>query len=487
MINKIPEEIIIKIILHLDLGDFNNMFLVNKMIANTIVNNSAYIIKNFFKKYNVQWSNQSSLLNILIRNNNKYPYYQYGREHKCQKTFMLLFQFQKFRELFKAKAILDLPDELIGNFPILPNLIELKYDKRNYISDLPKLDSLTRLTCNYNIYSNINYSNFRSLQYLNCSGCLINELPPMIELKILKCSGNNITKIPFLPKLEYLECNNCLFQDITWLNPDYVPKLKNLQCYDNFITSIPVINTLEILNCSDCQILTFLPCMNNLKSLVCNRCSIVELPCIQSLQYICADSCIIRQIPFYKNLKELYCHNNSLIEEIPLMETLQKLNCNNCSLREIKEYPLLTSLSCSRNFITKIPKLENLIYLDCSWNRINTLPQLDKLENLFCNNNERIKEIKGLNNLEALICNNCNITYLDPYMYKLEKLLCSRNQIQVIPKYPNLNYLKCDGNPIIKIHPMINLKIIFYPEYYELDTSLFPNLMSTFNYNIDDN
>lgn len=153
--------------------------------------------------------------------------------------------------VYQLHDTFDKPFQIIQNGQILEPLI------KNQILNIPS-SNITLLLNKYLLFQGLKeldisnnplrwISGITSLIKLNCSNCLLNELPNCYELPnllYLNCSNNKIKNIHF-PKLKKLECNNCLVDDLQ------CGKLEYLSCSGNPITSIniPTLQYLEAYNC----------------------------------------------------------------------------------------------------------------------------------------------------------------------------------------------------------------------------------------------
>ncbi len=489
MFSKLPNELVLKIIFETGPENLKNLIFINKQFYNLIKSDIEYIVKYIFKKYKVDENNRKSLLNVFIDHEHNFNEendvdddFEFKSEYD-EIYYSNLFLFKKFLKIYSLKSMLFLPEnKKIDTFCILPNLEELKINAGNRLYRLPKLENLIKLDISFNIWTKFPSSNFSKLKILNINSTDIQEIPEIKTLEILICSSNPISQIPNLPNLKYLDCSSCSFTENSWISKERVPKLNKLVCRNNAISVIPELTEIETINCEECRFLTDIYPSPNLKELICNRCiNLGNLPESQSLEIIYAEACSLRIIYKYQKLKTLYCNHNIFVEFIPEIDTLESLNCSNCILTDIPQLPNLKTLNCSNNAIRRFEDYPKLMYLDCSFNRIESLNgyNFPQLENLFCNNNDLLYII-NFRRLETLICNNCKLYELDTKMFNLDKLICSNNFIRKIEYYPNLSYLKCDNNPIVFISPMDYLKIIFYPDCLELNTTSFPRLLNNF-------
>uniref|UniRef100_A0A6C0B9M9 Uncharacterized protein n=1 Tax=viral metagenome TaxID=1070528 RepID=A0A6C0B9M9_9ZZZZ len=196
----------------------------------------------------------------------------------------------------------------------------------------------------------LNVSN-RNLQHLeaidptitiiNCSGNLLEELPPLPEILLeLICSTNNLQDLPDLP-----------------------PTLQLLNCSDNPIKELPPLPiSLQRLLCgfTSIQSLT-LPTLLNLTSIDCFGCKLEEIPVLPL------------------NVTELNCANNSIVRLLsPLPHGLTSLICSDNELVGLPELPnSVLQLECDHNNILLLPTLpDNMQTLICSSNRLRELPSL---------------------------------------------------------------------------------------------------------------
>ena len=109
------------------------------------------------------------------------------------------------------------------------------------------------------------------------------------------------------------------------------------------------------------------------------------------------DSCL----PFPKNLKEIYCYQNSKLKKLPeLPDNLEVLSCFQCSLEKLPELP------------------STLTKLFCQYNNIKILPELpESLINLKCHDNNWIKPIpyKYYNKFKLIILENYTQEQIDKF------------------------------------------------------------------------
>jgi Leucine-rich repeat (LRR) protein len=180
--------------------------------------------------------------------------------------------------------------------------------------------------------------NYYLIKYINCSGCNLRELPPVLPSGLLElnCVNNLLTYLPELPDT-----------------------LKKLRCSFNMLRELPELPV-------------------DLEELYCDNNQLSELP---DLLY-----------DVYSNFKYECIHNSRL----------RKINCNNNQLTILPKLPkMLYHLECKNNMLTRLPKLPMFIRtVDISYNHFKQFPKNIHnhlgLTNFICNDNEITQQIPNL-------------------------------------------------------------------------------------------
>lgn len=201
--NKLPLDIILEVILHLDPIDWKKMYILNKNLNKICVENEEYIAKKMLNKYNVDYQDPGNLIYVHT------PYDQ-------ERSF---------------NSILDLYTEFYIRQAIVYN--------NKGITSIPSLPHLEILVCCDNKIVSIGECN--NLDHLSCSNNRLTHLPFFPNLCMLICDGNNLTSLPEYPKLSVLICSYNNFFTL----PEY-PLLQELHCNNNSIHTLPVYPNLKI-------------------------------------------------------------------------------------------------------------------------------------------------------------------------------------------------------------------------------------------------
>ena len=147
----------------------------------------------------------------------------------------------------------------------------------------------------------------------------------------------------------------------------------------------------------------------------------------------------------FKNLQELYCHNNKLTSLPTLPENLKTLLCSHNKLTLLPSLPQnLKTLYCSDNQLIFLPTLpQNLKLLYCSANELTYLPTLPQnLETLYCSANKLTLLPTLPQNLETIYCYNNKLTLLPTLSQNLQELVYYDNPISQIVNNNSLTKIK---------------------------------------------
>jgi len=109
------------------------------------------------------------------------------------------------------------------------------FDFKNNMEKIPKFPShIRQIIMQWEFITLVNLP--KSLEYLECRYCELDELPPLpATLKVLIVDNNNLKKLPPLPPtLEFLHCPRNKIIEL----PELPPTLKYLHCGYNKLTSI---------------------------------------------------------------------------------------------------------------------------------------------------------------------------------------------------------------------------------------------------------
>jgi hypothetical protein len=258
---------------------------------------------------------------------------------------------------------LELRKNKLTKLSELPSNLELLDCSENRIEWLDTLpDSLRVLICYNNPIQCITLSNliFSNLQELDCARCNITDLTELPQgLLRLNCLGNvGLAKLPQIPAtLEFLDCSLCILHELPEFPSD--SKLKVLKCTDSGIKYLPLLPPkLEILKCHGNN-LTYLPSPlpDTITELVCSCNYLISLP---------------DTLP--SDLVDLDCSSNKITKLPTSLSSLTKLDTLYCAANKLTWLPELpTSLceiDCSNNnlciFPMQIPS--GLTWLDCRHN-----------------------------------------------------------------------------------------------------------------------
>ena len=349
---------------------------------------------------------------------------------------------------------------------------------------------------------------FDNLEYLNCQGKLLENLPELPEsLKSLNCSFNSLQSLNNLPsKLIELNCtSNPLITYIPTLPdslkvfsceslignssfPTLPTTLTYFSCFNNPLAPLPEFpETLKYLDCSGSpagSIPAVLP--SSLEYLYCSYNELDALPVLPSSLIVlsCGDNnlSILPELP--ESLTSLSCEYNS-ITSLPLLpQSLEILYCSGNPLTILPPLPIsLLLLRCFESELISLPELpESLKYIDVSLNMLQTLPNLpDSLQELYCQQNQISNTLPDIpNSTQVLDCSQNELTALSQLSQSLAFLDCSENLLTSLPILPqSLATLRCYNNQIVYLPQLPNLLYILSCSS-NLLTSL-PELPSTIN------
>ena len=259
--------------------------------------------------------------------------------------------------------IIDLPNNHILKY------LDCSYNKIQSCISFSLLKSLKTLKCNNNIIENITLP--PSIEYLDCSKNKIGLLQKNLNLLThLIINGNNIQQLPKMDNITYINCN----YNIVITNIHVYPKLKHLYMNSTYLPSFSKIKLFNIplvhLECSFASIkylpilppsLTYLNCSNNL---------LLDLPQIPNVKYLNCSNNLLLKLPKITKCIKLICKNNGLhtIQKSMTGNKLEYIDCKfNIRLISISlcNPTCIKYLDCSHN--------TNLIHLPDNMTTIKTL------------------------------------------------------------------------------------------------------------------
>ncbi|MEO8150738.1 MAG: T9SS type A sorting domain-containing protein [Bacteroidia bacterium] len=314
--------------------------------------------------------------------------------------------------------------------------------------------SAKTINCSYASISDLNgLQYFDSVTVLSCSYNLLWNLPPLrSELLQLDCYQNNIANLPALPAgLQVLHCEN---NNLSGL-PALPPALQSIYCYGNTITSLPPLPSgLVYLDCSH-NSLTGLPSLPaTLTQLDCDYNTLAALPMLSSLLSTmdCSHNQLTTFPAFPQTLRTLYCSYNQLSTLPALSDSLRTLDCSHNLITNLPSLnDSLYSMICNYNMLSALPALSaRLSYLDCQHNQIVNLLSLPQyITTLYCQDNV-IDSITSLPQLLSIFdCSRNQLANLPLLPPVLSNLRCTNNLLITIPGLPaSLKYLYCDTNQL---------------------------------------
>jgi Leucine-rich repeat (LRR) protein len=188
-----------------------------------------------------------------------------------------------------------------------------------------------------------------TLEYLDCSGCVLTYLqdfPADSELKVLNCMSNKITRLPQLPtKLVTLKCAYNLLVSLPAPLPN---KLCYLECSFNHLTNLPT------------------PLPESLEDLICshNRLTSLPSPLPANMDTLHSAANKLSWLPELPNkLSELDCQNNNLsVFPIPVPITLTWLDCrDNPMLKWLPKLSVNMSYMWQDNVSLPVNEYEDLV------------------------------------------------------------------------------------------------------------------------------
>lgn len=266
---------------------------------------------------------------------------------------------------------LNCSGNLLQTIPPLPPMLANLSCNNNQLGALPQLPS--------------------TLVILSCSQNALTYLPPLpTGLTTLYCSYNQLLELPALPSS--LTNWNCSHNQLSFL-PPLPPNITSVPCYNNLLTALPELPpNLNTLNCAH-NLLQSLPTLpNSIQGVDFSYNQLTSLPALPTsiINFNCNFNPLTSLPELPASMISMYCHNNLLTSLPTLPPNLLGLRCFNNSLTELPELPQgLAVLDCSGNLLTELPLLPaSLGSLKCNSNELAALPSLPLLSELECANNQ---------------------------------------------------------------------------------------------------
>lgn len=155
------------------------------------------------------------------------------------------------------------------------------YHENKYISEHP-----ITIIINHKMFAPEIINESAVLDSQQIQGILLNTLN-YLHIKSLSIKKNPLMFLPDIYTLATLDCSNCMLKEL----PTYMPVLTTLNCSNNLIKSIPNYSQLSRLDCSN-NIISKLPELPSLKSLIINNNPITQIY-TPTLTYLEAYNCPI--------------------------------------------------------------------------------------------------------------------------------------------------------------------------------------------------
>ena len=322
-------------------------------------------------------------------------------------------------------TFLDVSDNFLTEFPIVPKCIDLLNVKSNNIKDIPF------------------------------------QLPLLTKLKTINFSYNQIDFVPMVPK--GIKKIYGVSNKIQNFSASDTPYLTEFNLDNNLLSIMP-----QIVNN---QAIMYNVKHNNIKRINLDYVSknVVSIELVDNLI-----ETIPKEIFELPSLEKLFLMHNKITEVPPEIQTAKQLKKLNLSFNQIQQMPVLppnvTEFHIAGNQIKNIPPYiatSGITLLDISLNQIISLPLLPKVTNLYASQNQ-IKLFPQLSpEIVALDLSYNQLTVLPPLQLpKLVDLDLSHNNIMQLPPItcPSLILLKLAEN-----HNMAGTIGPGIPQLHQLD------------------
>lgn len=368
-LSTLPEELYFDIIYNTEPTKLKDLCATNKRFSNYCNMNKIRIIKYYFKKYDVNYTNPDDFM-YKLHDKNINDYKKEDGTFNFPKIFRLYITMKEIpNKHVNVKNVQSMPNYM----PIYKNINTLTLMESS-ISKIPKLlsENLHRLNL-YNVKSLQEISDMNSLYMLNCKGCP--DLKSISNLQNLKNllhinDCNNLTEFKNIYKhIEDVSIEKCY--NLKSLSP--IKKINNIMLYKTGITKLENISfdIGKIYKCHDLEILNDI-IIYNLRIKECNALTIINnIHSVFKMKYKDVALLKITNCPNLIDLTDvmvlyLYISNCDKLKNVDKIVT-QDLTIKNCesliTLQEIHNLKRLT-LENTQN-LRNIPEFKTLTHIEC--------------------------------------------------------------------------------------------------------------------------